>query len=99
MRLIDVEAFSKEMKNRYCTNCDSYNGVRCRACWVDDMISDVEDFPTVDAEPVRHGHWVRYRCFIKCSSCGKLFRETNGARSPTTFLYCPECGAKMDEVK
>lgn len=58
MELLDVKAFSKEMKKRYCTNCDSYNGVRCRACWVDDMISDVEDFPKVDAELV-----------VRCKDC------------------------------
>ena len=54
--------------------------------------------PTVDAEPVRHGHWnikplwkgsdAKY---CECSVCGK----------PVWWVsdYCPNCGAKMDEVE
>ena len=55
--------------------------------------ADIDDMPTVEAEPIRHGHWIEYNMYgelrYKCSVCGavKLFR---------TF-YCCECGAKMDE--
>ena len=48
---------------------------------------------TVDAEPVRHGHWENYLIEglrWKCSECGSRFS------SP--YHYCPNCGAKMDEV-
>lgn len=47
----------------------------------------------VDAEPVRHGHWVEA---IKgdyeweCSSCGWGLSDYKTA-------YCYDCGAKMDE--
>lgn len=57
--------------------------------------------PTVDAEPIRHGHWITGLCFSqgiydypeydkKCSVCQKYSRDFS--------TYCPNCGAKMDEV-
>lgn len=51
--------------------------------------------PAVDAEPVRHGHWVKeldrnYHYRWHCSECG--FVEAIILR----FHYCPGCGAKMD---
>lgn len=54
--------------------------------------------PTVDAEPVRHGHWEEIHevfDYIKCSECGGAWcTEDNDT---DTFNYCPNCGAKMDE--
>jgi hypothetical protein len=63
--------------------------------------------PTVDAEPVRHGYWdTKYssededwsgieHTIGRCSVCrGKI--DIVGERIP--YLYCPFCGAKMDEV-
>lgn len=32
MRLIDADALVENIKRVYCTDCDSYNGVRCRDC-------------------------------------------------------------------
>ena len=43
---------------------------------------------TVDAEPVRHGHWIG----DKCSACGEE-RAWYGCNPH----WCPDCGAKMDE--
>lgn len=56
-------------------------------------IAELEDAPTVDAEPVRHGMWVHdINNLYGCSEC--LGRET----MPPKRLkpYCPNCGAKMD---
>ena len=56
----------------------------------------INDAPIIDAEPVRHGHWIdttdepygeAFRPFI-CSCC------RNSACEDTDF--CPNCGAKMD---
>lgn len=56
----------------------------------------LDDQPTVDAVPVRHGKWMpreegavypfweRYTC----SACGKHADDTE---------YCPHCGARMVE--
>ena len=56
---IDREAFLKDAEIRYCLPCKGagkdYNGVRCRACWVDDMMGEVDDAPAADVAPVVHG--------------------------------------------
>lgn len=47
--------------------------------------------PTIDAEPVVHGHWVkRYKSkYYHCSVCGGLVEDE--------WHNCPHCRAKMDE--
>ena len=57
-RLIAVNARIEEIRKAYCTNCDNYDGVRCRSCWVDDGIGFLEDAPTVDAVEV-----------VRCRDC------------------------------
>lgn len=52
--------------------------------------------PTVNAEPVRHGHWVRNdNGTYSCSECQSWIpnEQYHYAR------YCLHCGAKMDEEK
>ena len=53
--------------------------------------------PTIDAVPVVHAHWIGKPLAgystVKCSACGSVFVENNGK-----WKYCPDCGAKMDEV-
>lgn len=84
-RLIDADVLL--MDNSW----DFYdeNGNRNDACIA------VENAPTVDAEPVRHGHWIeaRYPLFT-CSECGATYQDTGYG-----YNYCPNCGAKMDEVE
>ena len=46
---IEREATIKRIKEVYCVGCNSYNGVRCRACGIGDAIDMIEDAPTVDA--------------------------------------------------
>lgn len=57
----------------------------------------MEDAPAVDAEPVRHGYWngkpVCGHCTVHCSCCRDAFLDNAGR-----WNYCPNCGAKMDEV-
>lgn len=65
-----------------------------RAClMVSEMISDA---PTIDAELVKHGKWVRLTRGWYCSSCRELvFPKTMESGTD----YCPFCGAKMGEVE
>jgi len=76
--------------------------------WNDALDFVINEVPTVDAEPVRHGHWdTKYlsededwsgieHTIGRCSVCrGKI--DIVGKRIP--YLYCPFCGAKMDEVE
>lgn len=97
VRLIDANAVLKEIKETYCTDCNNYNGVICRACTWMDAMDYIEDAQTVDAQPVKHGHWIEnsdpgqnINEHYMCSECGCTFR--NWANDN----YCPNCGAKMD---
>ena len=55
-----------------------------------ECIDIVYNEPRVIAEPIRHGHWVMDKGYNECSICG-----CNEVVTP----YCPQCGAKMDEVE
>ena len=63
---LDKEAFNKSVEERYCKPCKAdgkdHNGCWCRACWVDDMLDDVECFqPAADVAPV-----------VRCKDCRKF---------------------------
>lgn len=110
-KYIDVEAFVKEKREWYCAQCEKRKSMKrgrlqfvyeigdapCRACYIDDMISDIEDLPAADVEPVRYGRWIPHETNdgfsngVQCSVCGEWFYKY------FTYNYCPDCGAKMDE--
>ncbi len=52
---------------------------------------DVEDAPTINAEPVKHGYWEEDMGGCWCSCCDDV--------SDFSYTYCPHCGAKMDGRK
>lgn len=106
---IEREAFEKSAEERYCKPCKAegkdYNGCRCRACWVDDMLDEVECFQPSDVAPVVHGRWIGIdSSFWKPTHRGDIpvFRKTyrcSECRRRTAIAenYCPNCGAKMDK--
>lgn len=58
----------------------------------------LNQFPSSDVEPVRHGRWIEHKHFrhdhyidstYECSECN--------VEEPLTSDYCPNCGAKMNE--
>ena len=59
----------------------------------------INDIPSADVAPVRHGRWIDEEpTVIKCSACGEEFNdEIVYMTYPYNNLrYCPGCGAKMD---
>ena len=59
----------------------------------------LSEMPIIDAEPVRHGKWIKadtqqyfrkHYPFFTCSECG--YRKD----SQKKWNYCPECGARID---
>lgn len=99
---ISREATIKRIKEVYCVGCNSYHGVRCRACGTGDAIDLIEDAPAADVAPVVHGRWIRphwknsnYCC--DCSECGGEAMH-RGYQWDKNGIYpiCPHCGAKMD---
>lgn len=59
-RLIDAEALEHSIKSWYCDpeRCNNYDGVMCRACHIDDALSEIDRALTVDAIPVE---WIKAR--------------------------------------
>ena len=51
---IEREALMRKIKEIHCAECDSYHGVRCRACWVDDTLNYIDSEPAADVAPVRN---------------------------------------------
>ena len=95
---ISREATIKRIKEVYCVGCNSYHGVRCRACGTGDAIDMIEDAPAADVAPVRHGRWVSVagkRDRI-CSRCLRNEPYKNADDDAEVFEFCPHCGAKMD---
>ena len=86
MRLIDVDSVPWQE----CLDTDGY------AEPLDKVIAVIQNMPTVEAEPVKHGHWIRTHFASpvwKCSVCGANYNRVSmiGAN------WCEACGAKMDE--
>ena len=59
---------------------------------------DIENFPTADVTPVRHGRWEEASDGdgIVCPFCRTDFCTI--IYDTEYFNYCPNCGAKMDET-
>ena len=63
----------------------------------------VQDAPTIDAVPLKHGRWFEKAVgnilqSAKCSVCRKN-HTTLYEDYFTHYDYCPNCGAIMDEKK
>jgi hypothetical protein len=81
MRLIDADALINQ--------CDAPNW----CVWM----SEIDDAPTIEAEPVKHGRWEKDDLVwdetpsSNCSCCGQGISD----ECINWFKYCPNCGAKM----
>ena len=79
---VDREAFKKSVEERYCKPCKAegkdHNGCWCRACWVDDMLDEVDCFQTADVAPV-----------VRCKDC-KYNRGSKKCLNPDSFFAVPK---------
>ena len=59
-----------------------------------DIREIVNDVPTADVQPVKHGKWIDKgnAAGLFCSECDFKVRYRDERR----FKYCPNCGAKME---
>lgn len=91
MRLIDADAISYDQLLNTGNKKHPFEWAASR--------SRINNVPTIDAKPVRHGKWIfNPKDAIEmmftlpiCSECG--------AKSSDGGNYCHNCGAKMDKVK
>ena len=84
---IDMEAFKKSVEERYCKPCKAegkdHNGCWCRACWVDDMLDEVDCFQSSDVAPVVH-----------CRECEHSYEAVGGR--VCTYGVCVDCEVTED---
>ena len=97
MRPIDADAAADKIMREIETNAKEI-GIGAAAILIAfaRALRDETDFPTIEAEPVRHGRW-NYRheddwCY--CTACGTDAKGSDGECLETD--YCPHCGARMD---
>ena len=95
-RYIDIEPYEKDgwyLQKRY-------HNSNCEVIKTTPLIL----IPTAEAEPIKHGHWIereewfefepKPRKTVGCSECGHSMYSKHD-----TLNYCPNCGARMDEVE
>ena len=58
-----------------------------------EILKLIDEQPTIDAVPVKHGKWTHYKDEHTCSKCG----ETVTGGWDEDYDYCPNCGARMDK--
>lgn len=100
---INRGTFKESVEERYCKPCKAegkdHNGCWCRACWVDDMLDEVDCFQPADVAPVVYGRWLHtdlayhWTSLDECSVCGY---HDEKRRHLGDYYYCPNCDAKMD---
>lgn len=82
------------IKKIYCPQCNSYNGVICRACEHMDDMDIIEDMPAADVQPVKRGRWIGFgERFSEDWICSNCQRERGKGNSSN---YCSFCGARME---
>ena len=95
MRLIDADAIKwKSHWWRYASG-EEYE-------WEIIDKATIDNAPTIEAEPVKHGEWEAHKKTVgemmyikgmKCSECNHTYTIRGD------WNYCPNCGAKMDKEK
>ena len=83
MRLINADKLKEDMSKRQIKQRDLNAS----------FFAVINEQPTVEAEPIRHGHWIRpyHDHYKQCSVCERIHYTI-----PWNAAYCPFCGAKMD---
>ena len=81
------EQSGKEEYNKGWNDCRRY------------FVQIIESQTAADVAPVVHGHWKHVAGMnSKCSVCERYFPVNEFVKRPFDINYCPNCGAKMDEV-
>ncbi len=93
MRLIDADALVAKMKA-----LDIWHETEYQEGYFDgfsDGIAEVEEAPTIEAEPVKHGRWEDgpLNGYLHCSACKDVYIDDTWL-DDGKWSYCPNCGAK-----
>lgn len=93
MRLIDADALfiSKE----YCLDEAGFG-----ASYYVVHKSDIDEAPTIEAEPVKHGQWEVFPAGpVAVYGCSLCRTEIPFGKFPDEMRFCPNCGADMRKEK
>lgn len=97
MRLIDADWIVERLKEWRDWIAETYGENDDYVLCLDTVLMKLDDAPTADVEPVKHGHWImKPNGYGTCSNCKMCSLDIGGGVDSD---YCPNCGAKMDEVK
>lgn len=59
-------------------------------------LSYIKKIPTANVQPVMFARWIDLDNRILCSGCGAGYDDANEVKC-RTYIFCPNCGAKMTE--
>lgn len=95
MRQIDADKLEREITLAYIETCRglTLEQIDAVARFSAKVISMLGHTPTADAEPIKHGRWIKSKKSDynwECSNCGY-------GLSDYRTTYCYDCGARMDE--
>lgn len=75
-------------------------------CDMVEIMELVENFPAADVVPVRYGKWERESIIgddgvvvAECIACSECEYQLDYFGDVGASDYCPNCGAKMEEIK
>ena len=89
MRLYTADTIKEQLHKLICQDCEESDV--CSICDYRELIDEILDASTVEAEPVKYGKWLDADDGIGCicSRCGHDVWEDTP--------FCPNCGARMDK--
>lgn len=85
--------------------CDSVTEILNRRTFKsrEDIQDFLDNIPTADVEPIKHGYWIkefRLITWYRCSECDGCINEEPYYDYTNEIMhypkYCEHCGAKMD---
>ena len=90
-RLIDAELLTTNLAQiaRACARSDAQKALVGRILFM------IDNMPTVEAEPVKHGRWIDNGMVYTCSECNSSVPK-NIFVIGCDFEGCPYCFARMD---
>lgn len=100
MRLIDADEL---LKKAYKSDWEWHDRLHTEKQKVVD-VEDIDEAPTIEAEPVRHGHWIHCpeedENAWRCSECtGGWLLPDGETPEANNMRFCHRCGARMDGGK
>ena len=92
MRLIDKKELKEWIESWFTKNKYYHPYSKSNNIPIDELYDILEQMPTIEAEPIRHGKWIGDDLCSCCGNITEVYEEYNARE----FEYCPHCGARMD---